>query len=49
MRITKERFGQFQGTNVNAYTLINNRAFEITALDYGCIITKIAAPDKEGK
>ncbi|MFC0473321.1 aldose epimerase family protein [Halalkalibacter kiskunsagensis] len=48
MRITKEPFGQLQGTNVNAYTLMNNQGFQVTALDYGCIITKIIAPDKDG-
>jgi aldose 1-epimerase len=48
MRIIKEQFGEIQGANVNAYTLVNDRGFELTALDYGCIITKIITPDKEG-
>src|SRR5699024_6093465 len=33
---------------IYAFTMKNNNGMEITCLNYGCIITEIIVPDKEG-
>ncbi|GAE32271.1 aldose epimerase family protein [Halalkalibacter hemicellulosilyticus] len=49
MKIIKDLFGQVDGQNVYAYTLTNDRGMEVTSIDYGCIITRISTPDREGQ
>ncbi|PLT29702.1 aldose epimerase family protein [Peribacillus deserti] len=49
MRILDEKFAEHNGQPVTAYTLINDQGMEVTAIDYGCIITKILVPDREGR
>ncbi|WP_339060986.1 aldose epimerase family protein [Tepidibacillus marianensis] len=48
MRVLKEEFGELDGKTVNAYTLTNNHGMEVTSIDYGCIITRMIVPDKNG-
>ncbi|WP_428771770.1 aldose epimerase family protein [Treponema sp. HNW] len=49
MKIKKRRFGVLSdGTKLTLYTLSNtSMAFSVT--DYGCIITSLFVPDKQGK
>lgn len=49
MEISIEKFGEYEGKKINAYTIKNQNGFEVTCIDYGCIITNIIAPDREGK
>ncbi|MBD1382882.1 aldose epimerase family protein [Metabacillus arenae] len=49
MDITKEIFGETDQQSVYAFTMKNDHGMEITCLNYGCIITKILAPDSEGR
>lgn len=48
MKIIQEEFGQINDQMVNAYTLVNDKGMELTCINYGCIITKISTPDKDG-
>jgi len=48
MKILQQPFGVLDGQNITAYTLVNNQGMEVTSLDYGCIITKIVTPDRNG-
>ncbi|MBU9713813.1 aldose epimerase family protein [Evansella tamaricis] len=49
MKITQSNFGELNGKEVIAYTLKNNKSFEMTCLNYGCIITELYVPDMDGK
>jgi aldose 1-epimerase len=48
MKIVKETFGEINGQQVISYTLKNDKNLEITCLNYGCVITKIVTPNREG-
>ncbi|MFP3358081.1 aldose epimerase family protein [Planococcus sp. SIMBA_143] len=48
MAITKKIFGQINGQDITRYTLTNDKGFQVSCLDYGCIITEILAPDRDG-
>jgi aldose 1-epimerase len=48
MKVFYENFGQIDNKTIYSYTLVNDHGIEITAVNYGCIITKIISPDKEG-
>lgn len=48
MKVIQEDFGQIDQQSVYSYTLINDHGLEVTAINYGCIITKIIAPDPHG-
>ncbi|RIW37355.1 galactose mutarotase [Bacillus salacetis] len=48
MRVLKERFGEIEGREIYAFILSNENGIEVTAINYGCIITKILAPDQFG-
>ena len=49
MRVTKELFGRLNENGVYAYTLENKHGVKITAIDYGCTITKIYTPNRDGE
>lgn len=50
MGIIKKFYGKTQmGYEVYEYTLSNSGGMEVSILDFGCVITKIAVPDKRGK
>ncbi|MBM4761189.1 aldose epimerase family protein [Bacillus sp. B15-48] len=49
MKVTETIFGELAGRQVKAYTLANNQGMAITCLDYGCTITNISVPDRNGK
>ncbi|SDM84236.1 aldose epimerase family protein [Bacillus sp. OK048] len=48
MKLHQEKFGELNGQDVTAYTLVNDKGMKVTCLDYGCIITKIMVPDQQG-
>lgn len=48
MKVIKERFGEIKNEPVFSFTLINENGVEITVINYGCVITKVLAPDKNG-
>lgn len=48
MKILQEAFAELKGQTITAYTLVNDHGMEVGALDYGCIITKIIVPDRNG-
>nr|WP_263324410.1 aldose epimerase family protein [Neobacillus sp. Marseille-Q6967] len=49
MKVIQEGIGKIDHKTVSSYTLVNNQGVEVTAINYGCIITKIVVPDKNGK
>ncbi|WP_046176098.1 aldose epimerase family protein [Domibacillus indicus] len=40
--------GNINGKNIKEFTLKNKNGMEVSFIDYGCIITKIIVPDREG-
>lgn len=49
MQISSQAFGTSRsGESVELYTLSNSHGIEVQIMTYGCIITKILAPDKNG-
>lgn len=48
MKVTEKEFGRKDGQPVTAYTLTNDQGFQLTCINYGCIITEILAPDRTG-
>jgi aldose 1-epimerase len=49
MKITKEKFGMVDSTEVFLYTLTNDHGMVVKITNYGGIVTSILAPDKDGK
>jgi aldose 1-epimerase len=49
MEIRKELFGYKHNQPVYLFKLRNDHGLEISCINYGCIITEILAPDREGK
>jgi aldose 1-epimerase len=48
MEISNRLFGHYNHESVIEYTLVNNSGMSVSCLNYGCIITKIFAPDRNG-
>jgi aldose 1-epimerase len=48
MRVVQEKFAELNGQTVTAYKMVNDHGMEVSSIDYGCIITEILAPDREG-
>ncbi len=48
LKVMKEVMGEHDGQAVYSFTMVNNAGMEVTVLNYGCIITKIMVPDKNG-
>jgi aldose 1-epimerase len=48
MKVIQEVFGQINNQTVNSFTLVNDHGFELTCINYGCVITKIITPDNKG-
>ena len=49
MDVIRKPFGEYGGIGVDSYTLQNDFGMEVTFIMYGGAITKILAPDREGK
>ncbi|WP_078552552.1 aldose epimerase family protein [Bacillus alkalicellulosilyticus] len=48
MKVSKSIFGEFNGQPVDAYTISNSNNMTFTCISYGCIITSILTPDRNG-
>ncbi|MDT8862779.1 galactose mutarotase [Alkalihalobacillus sp. MEB130] len=48
MKISKQVFGELDGQKVISFLMENDHGMEVTCLNYGCTITSIQVPDKEG-
>ncbi|MFS0862635.1 aldose epimerase family protein [Fredinandcohnia sp. 179-A 10B2 NHS] len=48
MRIYEEEFGKIDNKSVASFTLVNDNGMEVSAITYGCTITKVMVPDKNG-
>ncbi|MBS4208256.1 aldose epimerase family protein [Bacillus sp. FJAT-50079] len=48
MKITKELFGEIGQSKVYSFTFENESGVKVTCINYGCTITKIITPDKNG-
>ncbi|WP_462413094.1 aldose epimerase family protein [Neobacillus sp. Marseille-QA0830] len=48
MKIDNQVFGQYDGQPVIEYSLTNDSGMTVSCLNFGCVITKILAPDREG-
>jgi aldose 1-epimerase (EC 5.1.3.3) len=49
MELLENTFGEVEGKTVHTYTLINGNGMRLTCLDFGCIVTEISVPDREGR
>ena len=47
--ISKAPYGQVDGTDVELYTLTNANGLVLKVTNYGCIITELHVPDRDGK
>lgn len=48
MKIIQEKWAEIHKQPVISFTMINDNGMEVTCINYGCIITKIVTPDKNG-
>jgi len=48
VEVLKDVFGELNGQAITSYTLRNDSGMEFTCIDYGCTITRIMVPDKNG-
>ncbi|MCH6269130.1 aldose epimerase family protein [Neobacillus citreus] len=48
MKIVEREFGNYDGERVIEYTLTNDFGMSVSCLNYGCVITKIIVPDRNG-
>jgi len=49
MNITYEKWSELNGNDVFLFTLTNDRGIKLSATNYGCIVTKLLVPDRNGK
>ena len=49
LSVTQEPYGTTGGEAIVQYTLTNENGMAVSVINYGGIITKIMAPDKDGK
>ncbi|KPL59261.1 aldose epimerase family protein [Rossellomorea vietnamensis] len=48
MNLAISEFGKREGKKIIAHTISNSSGMQITSINYGCIITKLIAPDRNG-
>ncbi|MCM3600456.1 galactose mutarotase [Robertmurraya korlensis] len=48
MVVTQTIFGEVDQKTIYSFTMENDHGMKVTAINYGCIITSILAPDKKG-
>ncbi|MFD0826191.1 aldose epimerase family protein [Neobacillus sp. M.A.Huq-85] len=48
MKIIDQVFGDDHGRQIIEYTLVNDSGMSVSCLNYGCVITKIMVPDRNG-
>lgn len=49
MKIIDRVFGHYNGEPVIEYTLTNDSGMSVSCLNYGCVITKVLVPDRNGR
>lgn len=49
MQVIKQNYGSIDGQTISKFTLVNDQGMTISFLDYGCTITEIIVPDRNGK
>ena len=49
MQISKKKYGIIDNRTIELYTLTNNNGLELNVTNYGCIVTSIKVPDKNGQ
>ncbi|MDR7001223.1 aldose epimerase family protein [Neobacillus niacini] len=49
MKITEQLFGEFESRQVVEYTMVTDSGMSVSCLNFGCVITKIMVPDRNGK
>lgn len=49
MEVQQRLFGHLEGRPVTLFTVRNANGFQVSCIDWGCIITEIQAPDQNGK
>ncbi|MFD1735450.1 aldose epimerase family protein [Bacillus salitolerans] len=49
MKVIESICGTINGKPVKSYSILTDRGFKLTCIEYGCIITEILAPDQYGK
>lgn len=47
--ITEKPFGNYEGQAITEYTITNAKGMQLSIINYGGTITKLMAPDKNGK
>jgi len=48
LEVTHTIFGEVDQKTIYSFTMENDQGMKVTAINYGCIITSILAPDKNG-
>lgn len=48
MNYSQRPMGEVNGEKITEYTFTNNNGMSFSSINYGCIITKIIVPDKDG-
>lgn len=46
--VAQQLFGEIDGKPITLYTIKNMNGFQVSCIDYGCIITEVLAPDQTG-
>lgn len=47
--IQRQHFGEHLGQTVSLFTLSNSQGMRLCVTDYGCIVTQLWAPNRDGK
>ena len=48
MEVSLKKWAQLNEKDVLLFTLMNDRGMELSATNYGCIVTKLLVPDRNG-
>ncbi|MES0857255.1 aldose epimerase family protein [Geobacillus sp. G4] len=48
MNITYEKWSELNGNDILLFTLTNDRGIQLSATNFGCIVTKLLVPDRMG-
>lgn len=48
MKITQTKFAELGNQDIYEYTLVNDQGITVSCITYGCILTKIVTPDRNG-
>lgn len=48
MNVTKELYGRYKNRDIFKFIIENDNGMKVCAINYGCAITEISVPDKDG-